>query len=70
MWRFVFLLFILPAAAEEIASFDFSTTGSLDGQGGGSGWAGDWVADPLLCEVIEAPEDFVYDVPGGGTVNR
>jgi hypothetical protein len=61
-----------PAAvpATEIAAETFEyDPGELDGQAGGSGWLGSWMAVPDLSEVVDtSDEPLGYDVPGGGTV--
>jgi PEP-CTERM motif len=58
-----------PSHAVLTAAYDFGTSGELNGQGGGTGWSGNWSSDTSLTQLVGAPSNFAYHVPGGGTAN-
>jgi len=62
------------ALASTIAqeTFEGYTLGPLSGQGGGTGWTGNWTAPGAVvrADVVDtASNPLVYSVPGGGLIN-
>ena len=70
------VLLALPSIASATilatSSFEDNTLGALSGQGGGSGWTGNWTAPGLAtrADVVDTTSSpLVYAIPGGAVIN-
>ena len=70
------VLLALPSIASATIlatnSFEDNTLGALSGQGGGSGWTGNWTApgNVTRADVVDTTSGpLVYAIPGGAVIN-
>ena len=64
------LLIAVPAYTSTIATEDFidgDSNGELQGESGGTGWAGSWSAVTAATQLVNT--SMSYSVPGGGTMS-
>jgi hypothetical protein len=61
---------VLPASAIPLLQEDFSyAVGELNGQSGGSGFAGAWTAAAASTQIVDPGTPLSYSVPGGSLID-